>query len=325
MAKIADELDQALARRTEDGTTGQTTPRVIARGDGWTVADVLCTRGPHDRPFEERHTSICDCHRSDRQFSISFSTRSRIDDVWLAAARQRAAVLRVWTSTRRRRSLLIVLVRARLFRTVGNRCRGTVTSGGFQGASPATIASFIATDRARRCGRCRCGRTVGGVRGHPRGVHYTTRRRPVVQQEQAAVERRSTRDSSGPHDRSLSRGGAFPRTVGASGEAQPVPFPSHLPGCDRYHAPSVRAPCSAARSRRATGRRDGQGARHRARLRLRRRLQLQSGVWYRVRREPSPVPARLTVAQIASDLLRWMGHGAVLWTPPYRRPRAAKA
>jgi AraC-like DNA-binding protein len=56
LAKIAVELDQALARRTEDGTIGQTTPRVIARGDGWTVADVLCTRGPHDRPFEERHT-----------------------------------------------------------------------------------------------------------------------------------------------------------------------------------------------------------------------------------------------------------------------------
>ena len=31
-------------------------PRIIARGDGWTVADVLCTSGPQDRPFEERHT-----------------------------------------------------------------------------------------------------------------------------------------------------------------------------------------------------------------------------------------------------------------------------
>jgi hypothetical protein len=32
------------------------TPRIIARGDGWTVADVVCTSGPQDRPFEERHT-----------------------------------------------------------------------------------------------------------------------------------------------------------------------------------------------------------------------------------------------------------------------------
>src|SRR5262245_33304773 len=30
-------------------------PRIIARGDGWTVADVLCTSGPQDRPFEEQH------------------------------------------------------------------------------------------------------------------------------------------------------------------------------------------------------------------------------------------------------------------------------
>jgi AraC-like DNA-binding protein len=28
---------------------------VIARGNGWSVADVVCTSGPHDRPFEEQH------------------------------------------------------------------------------------------------------------------------------------------------------------------------------------------------------------------------------------------------------------------------------
>lgn len=56
MAKIALALEDALARRKEDGTPGRTTPRIIARGDGWTVADVVCTSGPQDRPFEERHT-----------------------------------------------------------------------------------------------------------------------------------------------------------------------------------------------------------------------------------------------------------------------------
>jgi len=56
LAKIALALDDALARRKEDGTPGRTTPRIIARGDGWTVADVVCTSGPQDRPFEERHT-----------------------------------------------------------------------------------------------------------------------------------------------------------------------------------------------------------------------------------------------------------------------------
>lgn len=55
MAKIAVELERALALRRQHGTPGHTTPRVISRGEGWTVADVLCTSGPLDRPFEERH------------------------------------------------------------------------------------------------------------------------------------------------------------------------------------------------------------------------------------------------------------------------------
>jgi AraC family transcriptional regulator len=56
LAKIALALEHALARRKEDGTPGQTMPRIIAGGEGWTVADVVCTSGPQDRPFEERHT-----------------------------------------------------------------------------------------------------------------------------------------------------------------------------------------------------------------------------------------------------------------------------
>jgi AraC family transcriptional regulator len=56
LAKIAVELDRALARRRQDATPGSTAPRIIACGDGWTVADVMCTFGPHDHPFEERHT-----------------------------------------------------------------------------------------------------------------------------------------------------------------------------------------------------------------------------------------------------------------------------
>ena len=55
MAKIAVELERALTRRQAHGTPGQTTPRILARGTGWTVADVLCTSGPQDHPFEERH------------------------------------------------------------------------------------------------------------------------------------------------------------------------------------------------------------------------------------------------------------------------------
>jgi len=56
LAKIAAELQSALAHRKEHGTPGRAAARMIARGDGWTVADVVCTSGPQDRPFEERHT-----------------------------------------------------------------------------------------------------------------------------------------------------------------------------------------------------------------------------------------------------------------------------
>jgi hypothetical protein len=56
LAKIALELDHALARRRQHGTPACTSPRIIAVGDGWTVADVICTAGPDDRSFEEQHS-----------------------------------------------------------------------------------------------------------------------------------------------------------------------------------------------------------------------------------------------------------------------------
>jgi AraC family transcriptional regulator len=56
LAKIAADLDRALALRSTHGTPGRTTSRLIARGEGWSVADVVCTHGPQDRPYEECHT-----------------------------------------------------------------------------------------------------------------------------------------------------------------------------------------------------------------------------------------------------------------------------
>ena len=58
LAKIAVELERALARRAVNGAQGRPTARVLAHGSGWTVADVVCTSGPHDRPFEERHAHV---------------------------------------------------------------------------------------------------------------------------------------------------------------------------------------------------------------------------------------------------------------------------
>ena len=56
MAKIALDLDRALAARKTRGTPGAMTSRVLASGIGWTVTDVVCTHGPQDRAYEERHT-----------------------------------------------------------------------------------------------------------------------------------------------------------------------------------------------------------------------------------------------------------------------------
>jgi AraC family transcriptional regulator len=31
----------------------------LAAGQGWSVSDILCSAGPHDRPFEEQHSAVC--------------------------------------------------------------------------------------------------------------------------------------------------------------------------------------------------------------------------------------------------------------------------
>lgn len=46
---------QALRLKAEQGLAGNTSARRIAEGPGWKVDDVICTSGPQDRPFEERH------------------------------------------------------------------------------------------------------------------------------------------------------------------------------------------------------------------------------------------------------------------------------
>jgi AraC-like DNA-binding protein len=56
LAKIAHALRSALERRRARGEPGSAAARVLACGDGWSVADVVCTSGPQDQPFEERHT-----------------------------------------------------------------------------------------------------------------------------------------------------------------------------------------------------------------------------------------------------------------------------
>src|SRR5262249_589789 len=58
LVKIAAELQQALQQRAINGKSGGTTARMLARGQGWSVDDVVCTSGPQDRPFEEQHSDV---------------------------------------------------------------------------------------------------------------------------------------------------------------------------------------------------------------------------------------------------------------------------
>ena len=59
LAKIAVELQQALARRAATGAAAcHPTCRVLARGDGWVVEDLICASGPQDPIFEERHGHV---------------------------------------------------------------------------------------------------------------------------------------------------------------------------------------------------------------------------------------------------------------------------
>jgi len=55
LAKIAVELERAVVRRAATGAPGSLASRVLGQGEEWHVADVVCTCGPQDRPFEEQH------------------------------------------------------------------------------------------------------------------------------------------------------------------------------------------------------------------------------------------------------------------------------
>ena len=55
LTKIAVEMQRACAQRLADGSPGGLAARTLARGDGWTVQDIICTSGPRDRSFKEQH------------------------------------------------------------------------------------------------------------------------------------------------------------------------------------------------------------------------------------------------------------------------------
>lgn len=59
MAKIAVEFEPISAPRFPGARPARPPSRVLACGEGWSVSDVICTAGPHDRPFEEQHADVC--------------------------------------------------------------------------------------------------------------------------------------------------------------------------------------------------------------------------------------------------------------------------
>ena len=56
LVKIAASWIDACSQRDRDSAAPALRARVLARGEGWAVEDVLCTHGPSDASFEERHT-----------------------------------------------------------------------------------------------------------------------------------------------------------------------------------------------------------------------------------------------------------------------------
>ena len=58
MAKIAVKFAPAPAVRPSPQELKHPPARLLARGKGWSVSDVICTAGPGDRIFEEQHSRV---------------------------------------------------------------------------------------------------------------------------------------------------------------------------------------------------------------------------------------------------------------------------
>lgn len=58
MAKIAVEMPADPGSRAPHDGAVALAKRVLARGAGWNVCDIVCTFGPRDRAFEEQHTGV---------------------------------------------------------------------------------------------------------------------------------------------------------------------------------------------------------------------------------------------------------------------------
>jgi AraC family transcriptional regulator len=58
LAKIAVECKSSSIPIAMGNGGGQLLKRPLARGNGWSVSDVVCSAGPYDRPAEEQHSGV---------------------------------------------------------------------------------------------------------------------------------------------------------------------------------------------------------------------------------------------------------------------------
>ena len=58
MAKVAVKFDGGSGQPPAAEAPRQPQRRTLASGEGWSVSHVVCTLGPRDRPFEEKHSNI---------------------------------------------------------------------------------------------------------------------------------------------------------------------------------------------------------------------------------------------------------------------------
>ena len=95
---------------------GKIATNMLASGNGWSVADVVCTFGPQDRSFEEQHTTISITIVVEGSFQYRSAFRIRRPVAGLTSAWQPGTILSnadtsmepaivVWPSFTRRNSL----------------------------------------------------------------------------------------------------------------------------------------------------------------------------------------------------------------------------
>jgi AraC family transcriptional regulator len=58
LAKVAVNFERGPAQSVAGEAAREPQRRCLASGEGWSVSHVVCTLGPRDRPFEEKHSNI---------------------------------------------------------------------------------------------------------------------------------------------------------------------------------------------------------------------------------------------------------------------------